>query len=127
MAAAAPHLGDGPMSDPSYLVQTVIDLGRNGMTMDVKETLDLQNALKPWIRRAKAHINQDPDLVALMTKCLNGDGDVRVVYYVVAACFAIECYDFQQGKVSEVFRQYLTPSVPPDAGGFTVPEDLKVQ
>jgi hypothetical protein len=52
MAAAAPHLGDGPMSDPSYLVQTVIDLGRNGMTMDVKETLDFQNAIKPWIRRA---------------------------------------------------------------------------
>jgi len=47
---------NGPMSDPSYLVQTVIDLGRNGMTMDVKETLDFQNAIKPWISKGgRAH------------------------------------------------------------------------
>jgi hypothetical protein len=29
--------------------------------MDVK---DLQNALKPWIRRPKGHINTDPELEA---------------------------------------------------------------
>ena len=43
--------------------------------MDVK---DLQNALKPWIRRAKGHINTDPELEALVRRCLNEDGDLRI-------------------------------------------------
>jgi hypothetical protein len=48
------------------------------MSMDRNETLDFQNALKPWIRRAVAHIKADPDLKALVTKCLNEMGDVRI-------------------------------------------------
>jgi hypothetical protein len=115
------------MSDPSYLVQTVIDLGRNGMTMDVKETLDFQNAIKPWIRRAVAHIKTDPNLEALMRKCLNETGDVRIVHYVRGECITVEACDYQKGEISEIFRQYLAPSMPSDAGGFMVPDDAKVQ
>jgi hypothetical protein len=105
------------MSDPSYLVQTVIDLGRNGMTMDVKETLDFQNAIKPWIRRAVAHIKTDPNLEALVRKCLNETGDVRIVHYVRGECITVEACDYQKGEISEIFRQYLAPSMPSDAGG----------
>jgi hypothetical protein len=93
------------------------------MSMDAKETVDFQNALKPWIRRAKDHINKDPDLVALMRRCMNDDGDVRVVHYIRAGCITIQCCDYAKGEIFEIFRQYLVPS---DAGGFTLPEDAKV-
>ena len=42
-------------------------------------------------------------------------------------CITVEACDYQKGEVSEIFRQYLAPSVPADAGGFTVPEDAKAQ
>ena len=41
--------------------------------------------------------------------------------YSRSQCITVEACDYAKGEVSEIFRQYLTPS---DAGGFDLPDGL---
>jgi hypothetical protein len=75
--------------------------------MDPNTTGQLTAALRPWVKDALGYIKQRPDLVAEMAKCLNQDGDVRIVFHIRANAITVEAADYNEGTMAELFRQHL--------------------
>jgi len=75
-----------------------------------KVTCELTSALQPWLNEALLYLRQQPDLMAELRKCMNGDGDVRIVFHTRANALTIEAADYAESTVAELFRQTLVPS-----------------
>jgi len=77
--------------------------------MDRKTTHNLTEALAPWVKEAIAHIKPHQEHWAEIVKCMNGNGDVRVVFHARANCITVEVADYDESTVAEVFREFLVP------------------
>jgi hypothetical protein len=77
-----------------------------------RDVNQLTNALRPWLEEALTYIKHRPDLIAEVSKCLDGNGDLRVVFHVCENGFTIEVADYSESTFTEIFRQNLVP------GGF---------
>ena len=75
--------------------------------MDRKITRDLMMALPPWLTEAMALIRQKPDLMIQMRNCMDGYGDVRVVFHVGENATTVEVVD------SSTVLGVLSPSLSP--------------
>jgi hypothetical protein len=68
--------------------------------------MNLIEALKSWAADALVHIRPRREEWGELVRCINGDGDVRIIYLVRENVFTIEACDHADGTVIEVFRQH---------------------
>ena len=72
------------------------------------ETVDaVTTALRPWLQEALDLVKNRPDLMAEVRECMNGDGDVRIVYYSRAKAITLEAVNYNAGTCAELVRNYL--------------------
>ncbi len=76
--------------------------------MDLDLSANLKTAISAWVAGVVEHLNGHSELVALK-KCMQGDGDVRVIYSVRRNALIIETMDFAEQTVIEIFREDLVP------------------
>jgi poly-beta-hydroxyalkanoate depolymerase len=91
--------------------------------MDAQTTHNLTEAIKPWLSDAIAHIRPHREQWAEVVKCMNSDGDMRIVFYVRVNAFTVEAEDYREKMVTEVFRQQLVPA----NAGFALTDSATAQ
>lgn len=88
--------------------------------MDPQLTAALRAALNLWVSAAMRYIDWRPVQMAELRKCMEGDGEVRIIiiYHVKANAITIEAIDHAERTFAELFRQQLVPG---DIG-FALPD-----
>jgi hypothetical protein len=86
--------------------------------MDPQLTAALKAALNLWVSAAMRYIDGRPVQMAELRKCMEGDGEVRIIYHVKANAITIEAIDHAERTFAELFRQQLVPG---DIG-FALPD-----
>jgi hypothetical protein len=100
------ELGNGPIEENRGWFQEAVErlaaVDSTGLTLQ----RNLTEALKPWVADALVHIRPRREEWAELVRCIDGDGDVRIVYLARENVFTIEACDHADGTVTEVFRQH---------------------
>jgi hypothetical protein len=73
-------------------------------------TCQLIDALKPWMMEAIEKTRSHPEQWAQVVKCMNGNGDVRIVVYARENAITVEAANYDEDTVVEVFRQLVAPN-----------------
>ncbi len=84
--------------------------------MDLDLSTNLKTAISAWVSEAVQHFKNDE--LSELRKCMEGDGDVRIVYSVRRNAIVVETMDFAEQTVTELFREELVPWL----GGFALPD-----
>jgi hypothetical protein len=98
-------------------------MNKNDAHVTEQVTHNLIEAIRPWLSEVIGQIRSHREQWDEVVKCMNGNGDVRIVFYARENVITIEAVDYADSTTAEVFRQHL---VPPDAG-FALPEGAKMQ
>ncbi len=77
--------------------------------MDLDLSANLKTAISAWVAGVIEHLKGHSEQLAALKKCMQGDGDVRVVYSVRRNALVIETMDFAEQAVTEIFRENLVP------------------
>ncbi len=88
--------------------------------MDLDLSANLKTAISTWVAEAFKHLNGNghSEQLSVLMKCMQGDGDVCVIYSVRHNALIIETMDFAEQTVTEIFREDLVPW----PGGLQLPE-----
>jgi hypothetical protein len=84
--------------------------------VDLELSANLKTALSAWVAEAVQHIKDRSELAELK-KCMDGDGDVRIVFSARRNAIVIETLNFAEQTATEIFREELVPWL----GGFALP------
>lgn len=86
--------------------------------MDLELSANLKTAISAWVTEAVQRLRNNNHQLAELKKCVEGDGDVRIVYSVRRNVVIIETMDFAEETFTEIFREELVPWL----GGLALPE-----
>lgn len=75
--------------------------------MDLDLSANVKAAISTWVAEAFKHLNSEQ--LSALKKCMQGDGDVRVIYSVRHNALIIETMNFAEQTVTEIFREDLVP------------------
>ncbi len=87
--------------------------------MDLELSANLKTAISAWLDGVRQRLNGRSEQFAALKKCIEGDGDVRIVYSVRRNAVIVETMDFAEQTVTEIFREDLVPWL----GGLALPEE----
>lgn len=83
----------------------------------------LANALSLWMQtQVIPLIKNYPDRMAELKACLDGDGEVHIVYSIRAATISVIADNYAEQASAEVYRQIIAPA---DAGSALLADSIQ--